>query len=250
MADRIVVDDAVIRRAIAAGATGICDDDGNVIALTNLSNIPRSKLSLADRTHILQLIKQGDDDHIASGGQIIRDPNPGGLLDGGKTYVMRELIESGNVDRAIKSFQFAGAVDRVEKLRKHPELASVADELMTRAPRGDTRPALNDDAGWAALLSDPFWHDLARAEILALAYSVAPRVERDRKRQSAAIRGARKGGRATALAVEEWHRRAVKLARDLIEKGTPPRSVAGIISRRLGKSARAIRDVLKKAELA
>jgi hypothetical protein len=68
-----------------------------------------------------------------------------------------------------------------------------------------------------------------------------------------AKKGPAAGGKATAeakrVAANGWHAECVSKARALLTQGKSPRELAGILSEQFGRSARQVREVLKKAEV-
>ena len=68
-----------------------------------------------------------------------------------------------------------------------------------------------------------------------------------------AKKGPKAGGKATAEAkrasANEWHAECVTRARALLTQGKSPREIAGILSVQFRRSARQVREVLKKAEV-
>jgi hypothetical protein len=70
-----------------------------------------------------------------------------------------------------------------------------------------------------------------------------------------AVRGrlAASGGENAAAArkrdAAKWHDRCVVKAREMVAAGRSPREVAAILAPQFGKSARSVREVLKKAEV-
>jgi hypothetical protein len=85
--------------------------------------------------------------------------------------------------------EFVGAADRIRRLRRHKELAKIADDLEARIPQAQ-----------GEISADPFWVELSRAEMLAVAYSAAPHIERDKKRQA----GTRKARGSRMPKLDKW----------------------------------------------
>lgn len=243
---KLSIDPAVLARIVAAGGKALYGADGETVLGIHIP--PKTVLRQSDYKHIKAVEAQGDDDFVAEGGQVFRAPNPGRLLVDQAFFFPASMVSSGLAEKVLRYRAYFLPEERIAALRKHNELKAVADELLRRL---HPMPSLLlPDAELLREFSDPFWHDLVSAERLALAYAATIKVERDQKRQAGAILGAVKGGIAKQKAAAAWHIQARRLGEELAKKGIPQRNIASIIAMRVGKSARAVRDVLKKEEKA
>jgi len=79
--------------------------------------------------------------------------------------------------------------------------------------------------------------------------TLLPSVQRDEKRQ----KGATQGGRAAAAKRQSKssveHAKWIATAQQLLAQGRSPRELSGVVARRFRVSARAVRPVLRKAEV-
>lgn len=232
-------DQAVLERAIAAGCEALRDKEGRVVALFT----KRVRMSANDRKRLREMIDESDADFLAYGGRIVATPNPANLIGGRKYYAMKKMTDS-QLDDVVKVDRFTGAQQRIEKLKRHPELSVTIEKLICAMPKEEGRL---DKRLRAIIPSDSFWADLAHAEMIALAYDAAPRVSRDDGRQAGAKRGGKNAGRAAKARAADWQTDCKHRARELLKLGRSPRSLAGILAPRFGKSTRQVRTVLGKA---
>lgn len=235
-------DKALLERAVAAGCKAVRDEDGRILALL----VKRVRMSANDCKRLREMIDESNAELLANGGNIVATPSPANLIDGATYYFLKPTPKAQQED-VIRLTRFTRAKERIAELKRHVELHETAEKLALKMPK---------EEGWldgdlrAIVPSDPFWSDLAYTELLAVAYDAAPRVIRDDRRQAAAMRGAKKGGRAKAKnASVTWREEAVSTARKLLASGKPRRNLAGILAKRFGKSSRIVRDLLKKAEI-
>ncbi|WP_449428804.1 hypothetical protein [Rhodanobacter umsongensis] len=80
-------------------------------------------------------------------------------------------------------------------------------------------------------------------EMLSEAYG------KQRKQWMDSKSGGRNAGEQKKADAREWQEKCVEKARDLLLQGTSPRSLAGILAKRFGRTSRTINIVLKKAEV-
>lgn len=235
-------DEALLERAVAAGCKAVRDEDGRIILLIT----KRVRMSAKDCKRLHEMLDESDAELVTNGGNIVATPNPANLVGGAKYYFPKPIPKE-QQEESIRLARFTRAKQRIAKLKRHDELHETAEKLARNMPKEEGRL---DGDGRVILPSDPFWSDLAYAELLAVAYDAGPRVIRDDRRQAAAMRGAKKGGRAKANnAAATWREEAISAAHKLLASGKPRRNLAGILAKRFGKSSRIVRDLLKKAEI-
>jgi hypothetical protein len=227
------MDEGMIDRCLAAGGKVERDNNGKIIAVF----VKPSKLSPDDRARWATIQKRSEAINKAKGVVCVDSPNPAGLLADKRYWFMPNYPPEKYSEAMLKS-RYTRAQARVERLMRHEQMREEAERLAAALPVKE-----------GMVSSDPFWSDLAHAEMLALAYDAATPVLRDRKRQRGARRGGLTGGLAKAADAEAWHSKVVQEARRLLEGGKSPRDLASILAARFSKSARTIREVLKKAEV-
>lgn len=170
-------DAALIERAVAVGGTAYRDNKGRVVALI-LKNVAR--LPLSDRKRLRKMINESEAEFRAHGGRILDMPNPAGLI-GGVRYYATKKFTGAQLEDAIKVYRFTNAESRIEQLKRHAELYEAAEKLARELPVKEGR--MSKDMR-AIIPGGPFWTDLAHAEMLAIAYDAAPRINRDDSRQA------------------------------------------------------------------
>lgn len=234
-------DDALLERAVAVGSFAFRDNKGRIILLVT-KNVAR--LSLPDRKRLREMSDASDADFRAHGGRIVETPNPANLIGGGgKFYFMKPLTDA-QIEDLIRICRYADAQERIEELKRHAELREVAEKLAMAIPTEEGH--LNADFR-AVIPSDPFWSDLAHAEMLAVAYDAAPRVIRDRKRQAGTRGGGKHAGLAAKARAANWHADCADKAREMLKQGRAPRELAGILAVRFDKTSRQVRTALQAA---
>lgn len=222
-------DEALLDRAVAAGCECARDKDGRIVALFT----KRVRMSAADCKRLSELSAESDAELVANGGEIWETPNPANLIGGSRYYMLKPMSAESKAE-AIRDSRFTHAASRVANLKRHPELTDTAERLARSLP---------DEEG--KFSTDPFWHDLAYAEMLAVAYDAAPRVIRDNKRQSGTKRGGVRAGRAAKTKAAAWQEECAKAARELLQCGRSPRELAGILSQRFHVTPRQVCNALK-----
>lgn len=232
-------DKAVLERAVAAGCEALRDKEGRIVALLT----KRVRMSADDCRRLREMADESEADFRAHGGRIVATPNPANLVGGYKYYATKKMTDA-QLDDVIQVDRFAGAGQRIKKLKRHPELSGMIEKLTRAMPKEEGRL---DKRLRAVIPSDPFWADLAHAEMLALAYDAAPRVRRDDGRQAGAKRGGKNAGRAAKARAADWQDDCVDKARTMLKQGRAPRELAGILASRFGKTSRQVRAVLQRA---
>lgn len=118
---------------------------------------------------------------------------------------------------------------RIDRLRRHPQLAPEADRLASRLGNARATPEL--------LVA------LASAELTAQYLDAAPRLIRDRRRQA----GNAKGGKNRPP--PDWHSKAISHARALLATGSQRHELTAKVARKVAQSDDAVRRVLQDAGL-
>ena len=237
MAKRVsAADRALFNRVRAAGGT-VMEENGEPVLMIATAVQARS-LSAADRKRLRELSMETARDFEVNGWHAIKRSDPAGLVKR-ETFLFSPKVDAARADDAIAAAGFIQAAERVDALRRHPDLCATATRLQSKLPVRE---------GW--IDANPFWAELARAEALAVAYDAAPRVIRDRDRETVARMGSAKGGRTVAQDAAKRRAEVQRIARDLLAKGIDRRDIAGIIARRTGRPVRTIRRALNKADKA
>lgn len=227
------MDEAMIDRCLAAGGRVERDNNGNIIAVF----VKPSKLSPDDRVRWAAVQKRSEAISRAQGVVCVDSPNPAGLLAGHRYWFMPSYPPEKYAE-AMRQSRYSGARARVERLMRHEQMRGEAERLAAALPVKE-----------GMVSADPFWIDLAHAEMLAMAYDAETPVNRDRRRQRGAKLGGKAGGRSKSTEAKVWHVEVAQAARKLLAAGKQSRNLASILAARYGKSARTIRTILKKAEM-
>jgi hypothetical protein len=229
----IQIDEGLLERCLAAGGEVWRDKQNRIIAI----KVPERGLAPDDKKRWADIGQQSSELSRSQGWRDTEPPNPANLL-GREVYWASPKITEAQLATSIRQAKYTHAKSRVEQLTRHPQMRAEVELLRGRLPaeEGD-------------ISSDPFWHDLAQAEMLALAYDVEKPVIRDRRRQAGARLGGKSGGQVKKAAAAPWKADVIETAQKLLAAGKSPRNLASILSARFGKSTRAIRDVLRKAEI-
>lgn len=227
------MDEAMINRCLAAGGSVERNNNGDVIAVF----VRPSKLSPDDRARWAAVQKRSEAISKAQGVVCVDSPNPAGLL-AGHRYLFMPSYPPENYAEAMRQSRYTGARARVDRLMRHEQMRGEAERLAAALPVKE-----------GMVSADPFWSDLAHAEMLAMAYDAETPINRDRRRQRGAKLGGKVGGRAKSTEAKAWHVEVVQAAHKLLAAGKQSRDLASILATRFGKTAKTIRTVLKKAEV-
>lgn len=227
------MDEAMIDRCLAAGGRVERGNNGEIIAVF----VKPSKLSPDDRARWAAVQKRQEAIDKAQGVVCVDSPNPAGLL-GETRYWFMPNYPPEKYGEAMRQSRYTGARARVERLKRHEQMRGEAERLAAALPVKE-----------GMVSADPFWSDLAHAEMLAMAYDAETPINRDRRRQRGAKLGGKVGGRTKSTEAGAWHAEVVEAAHKLLVAGKQRRDLASILAARYRKSARTIRTVLKKAEV-
>lgn len=227
------MDEAMIDSCLAAGGKVERDNNGKIIAMW----VRPSKLSPNDRARWAAVQKRSEAISKAQGVVTVDTPDPAGLL-GQRRYWFMPNYPPEKYGEAMRQSRYIRAQARVERLMRHKQMRGEAERLAAVLPVKE-----------GMVSADPFWSDLAHAEMLAMAYDAETPINRDRRRQRGAKLGGKVGGRTKSTEAEAWHAEVVEAAHKLLVSGKQRRDLASILAARYGKSARTIRTVLKKAEV-